>query len=283
MSLFQRRYAHIWADERSFRVGDGVVALISDADGTLVDTVELIRRGQYETSKRYFAGIGVLDEKLPTYEQYTPFLNQSVGSGARHTLEHTIRLLYADEPEIIDRVDFDELYRGLDSIQDEIADGIVKPYPGLDEFLMYLGEHHIKLAIFTSGTKHHVVRNFGIALPGLGHTELFRNTAKSSDEQLEIFVAAMKQWYQIPEVVTVTIEDVHEHKPDPEGILTAMRRLGSNSAETVMLGDQSVDMEAAKAANVAERIGITHGFGSSDALRAGGATQIIDSFQKLEQ
>ncbi len=43
-------------------------AIISDADGTLVDTVHLIRHGQYETAKTYLGLKGV--QLIPSYEAY---------------------------------------------------------------------------------------------------------------------------------------------------------------------------------------------------------------------
>ncbi len=47
-----------------------IQALISDSDGTLLDTVSLIQHGQYETATQYLVEHGIPDEEIPTYETY---------------------------------------------------------------------------------------------------------------------------------------------------------------------------------------------------------------------
>lgn len=42
-----------------------IEAIISDADGTLVNTLHLIRHGQYETAKAYLAQNGVAPPIYP--------------------------------------------------------------------------------------------------------------------------------------------------------------------------------------------------------------------------
>jgi HAD superfamily hydrolase (TIGR01509 family) len=49
----------------------------------------------------------------------------------------------------------------------------------------------------------------------------------------------------------VTGDDVARPKPDPEGVLTAMRRLGVIKEETVFVGDSDADIRAGKSAGVA--------------------------------
>ncbi|HIW71068.1 MAG TPA: HAD family hydrolase [Candidatus Levilactobacillus faecigallinarum] len=49
----------------------------------------------------------------------------------------------------------------------------------------------------------------------------------------------------------IVAEDVANGKPAPDGILLAMQRLGSTSADTVYVGDTIYDQEAAHAAGVA--------------------------------
>ncbi len=50
--------------------------------------------------------------------------------------------------------------------------------------------------------------------------------------------------------VVITGGDVKEHKPHPEGILTALKRLGVRKDRAVMLGDSDKDLLAAKNAGV---------------------------------
>jgi len=260
---------------------DDVVALVSDADGTLVNTTRLIRYGQYETARRYLIEMGVSESEIPTYKEYVPCLDKSIGGGARHTFEHTFALLFARRLDILERVDFGELFNRLDMVQDEIATELVKPYPGLKKLLHYVGDNDIKFAIFTSGSIHHVIRNFGIALPELEMTKLYQYKLKTPKQKLRMFSEAMAKVYGIHHMAVVTIEDVSSHKPNPEGMLLAMKRLHAAPSQTVMLGDQAVDMQAAKRAGVAQRIGTTHGFNDKEALIAGGATDIVGSLGEI--
>lgn len=50
--------------------------------------------------------------------------------------------------------------------------------------------------------------------------------------------------------VTVSGDEMTRPKPDPEGVLTAMRALGADKSETVFIGDSEADMRAGKAAGV---------------------------------
>ena len=50
--------------------------------------------------------------------------------------------------------------------------------------------------------------------------------------------------------VIVGGEDVAAHKPDPEGLLAAMERLGGVTSDVLYVGDSVVDAEAARRAEV---------------------------------
>lgn len=50
--------------------------------------------------------------------------------------------------------------------------------------------------------------------------------------------------------VVITGDDVSRPKPDPEGILLAMRQLGAEPGNTMYVGDSSADIRAARAAGV---------------------------------
>lgn len=249
-----------------------IEAVISDADGTLVDTVRLIRHGQYETAKKYLTQHGIPADEIPTYNIYEGVLNATVGGAARDTLEKTVRQLYAASPHHLDTMDFEELHDMLNPIQDEIAPEYVKPYDQLSEFLHGLGDSGIKLAIFTSGTSHHVVRNFGIALPELGLTDLYRDKTRTDEEKLGIFSDAVAKTYGIPDFTFVTAGDTSRHKPDPESLNLAMQRLNVVANQVAVLGDHKVDIQTAYNAGVEHRIGITHGFDNRQTLEEHGAT-----------
>ncbi len=256
-------------------------AIISDADGTLVNTLHLIKHGQYETTIKFLKSHSVAPQDIPDFDTFGQVLATTVGGSARHTLERTVRQIYNTTPHHLEGMDFDHLHDLLNPIQDELAPEFVKPYEGLSRFLRHLGEQGIKLSIFTSGTPHHVVRNFGVALPELGMAELFKDTTQPDAAKLDKFVAAAMEFYHLPAFTVVTCNDVATHKPNPESLDLALARLGVTPDESLVLGDHTVDMEAGVNAGVAERIGVTHGFSTRDELLASGATDTVDSLDEL--
>jgi len=256
-------------------------AIISDADGTLVDTLHLIRHGQYETSSTYLAQQGIDPSEIPSYEEYEALLNRTVGGSTRDVLEKTVRLLYEGQPHRLDRLDFDALHDLLNPIQDKIAPEFVKAYDGLSNFLSGLGQLGVSLAVFTSGSPHHIVRNFGVALPELGLTTLSQEQGRSDHDKLAQFETAVQNHFSIPGFTVVTCEDVVTHKPDPASLILAMERLGVRPEKTWVLGDHKVDMQAGINAGAAERVGITHGFDDRQTLLNAGATRIVNSLDEL--
>ncbi len=258
-----------------------IEAILSDADGTLVDTVELIRRGQYEASRTYLSKYGLNTSEIPDYDTYTIALNQVVGGSARHTLENTLALIYANKPNLISGVDYDELHSLLNPTQDLLAAETVKPFSKLSETLREIGERGVKLAIFTSGTPHHVVRNFLSALPELGSFELVNGTVEDEQERLEKFKAIFKDHFGLSQFEIITCNDTKTHKPDPEGINLAMDILNVGPDKSLVLGDHKVDMQTGINAGITTRVGVTHGFDDRETLLLAGATDIIVSLPEL--
>jgi phosphoglycolate phosphatase len=80
---------------------------------------------------------------------------------------------------------------------------------------------------------------------------------------------------------TIQTADDAPSKPHPAMILQACAATGISSAQTLMVGDSSYDMQMARAAG-ARAIGVSWGFQPVDALRAAGAEHIIDSFEALD-
>ena len=93
---------------------------------------------------------------------------------------------YDTQPGYLNRINFDDLHTLLNPTQDNLAPTYVKPYSGLRELFRALSELNIKLGIFTSGTAHHIVRNFGIALPELGLSALYDENTFKDKEKLKI-------------------------------------------------------------------------------------------------
>jgi phosphoglycolate phosphatase-like HAD superfamily hydrolase len=270
-----------------FFLSDGYIisgmikAIISDADGTLVNTVFLIRHGQYETAVEYLIDRGIPRHDIPDYETYESFINKSIGGSTRETFEKTIRLLFGDTLEHhLNVIDFDELDRRLAPIQDHIAPLYVHPFHGLTELFTWLGQSNTSLGIFTSGNRRMIIRNFGVSLPVLGYTDLFKADDVPIDERLGAFIARAKAVYGIPKLGVVTCEDVTKTKPDPEGILRLIDKLEVSTDEIVVLGDHAVDVQAAKAADL-RVIGISHGFGTPAELKEAGAVRVVGDLASI--
>lgn len=256
-------------------------AIISDADGTLIDTMHLIRHGQYETVRAYLTEHGLEASRIPDYTTFEAVLHETLGGSAHDTLRRTVQQLYRDDAELLQSVDYDILHHALNPTQDRIAPEFVRPYEGLSEFLAALGSAGIKFAIFTSGTPHHVVRNFGVALPEIGLQDLFRDTTISDRDKLDIFQNHMVEHFHLPAFTVVTCDDVSTHKPDPGSLNLALQRLGVLPQDAAVLGDHKVDIQAGVNADVPLRIGVTHGFGDRQSLIDAGATLILDSLDEL--
>jgi phosphoglycolate phosphatase len=69
-------------------------------------------------------------------------------------------------------------------------------------------------------------------------------------------------------------------KPDPKGARMAMELLGVSPKRTAFVGDTPNDMQAALAAGIPWRFGITWGYGGA-ALLQSGATHIVHSFAEI--
>jgi phosphoglycolate phosphatase-like HAD superfamily hydrolase len=250
-------------------------AVISDIDGTLIDSVELIRRGMYEAVRGYLEDRGVAKADVPGFATFVVHVNGAVGGTARESIEKAVRLLYVGQSHRLDGIDYDEIQTRLDRVQDELAAAYVRPYAGLEAWLETLGDQRVGLALFTSGRAHHVVRNVGLALPKLGLKALFRDDAGDDGSKLDVLRRRMEAVYGLRGLVIVTAEDIERSKPDPNGIVVACERLGVSPRDVLMLGDHAADMQAAAAADVPTRVGVTHGFDDAATLRAAGATVIV--------
>ncbi len=75
-------------------------------------------------------------------------------------------------------------------------------------------------------------------------------------------------------------EDVKTPKPSPEGLLLAIRELHSTRAETLYIGDSTVDAETAQAAGV-DFAGVTHGMTTADELARYPHVKIMPTLEGL--
>lgn len=105
-------------------------------------------------------------------------------------------------------------------------DELVKEFPNVRTVMAKLHENGIKIGIVTSKIRQTTL--MGLKLCGL-----------------DKYVSTI-----------VTVEDVKEAKPHPEGILAALATLGGSPEQALMVGDSHYDIEAAKNAGVLA-VGVT--------------------------
>lgn len=75
-------------------------------------------------------------------------------------------------------------------------------------------------------------------------------------------------------------EDVKTPKPSPEGLLLAIKQLHTTKAETLYIGDSTVDAETAQKAGV-DFAGITHGMTTAEELQQYPHKKIMSSLEEL--
>lgn len=258
-----------------------VKAIISGSDGTLVDSLYMIRRGQYEAAIEYFVDRGNARHALPAYEEYEKLVNKSVGGRTRETMERTVRLLFAKHEKELEQINFDDMERRLGPIQDRIAPLCVHPFFDLAGFLRWLGDQNIGLGVFTSSSRHQLIRNWGNALPALGYSKLFSQVGISEEEKIDALIGRVKATFGLDDFCIVTSDDVKATKPDPEGIDKVLEALGHDKKEVVMVGDLPADIIAGKKAGVLT-IGISHGFCTAEELETAGADKVVGSLAELQ-
>lgn len=127
-------------------------------------------------------------------------------------------------------------------------------YRGITECLERLGNHSKKLALITS--------NWRAAVNDMLRHHSLENTFD----------------------LIITIEDVKAHKPDPEGIEMALKKLGVGKDKAVMLGDSEKDLGAAKNAGIDSILFYPPDhqlFYELDFLKGHEPTHIIDSWDSV--
>lgn len=80
--------------------------------------------------------------------------------------------------------------------------------------------------------------------------------------------------------IVVGGEDVSAAKPSPEGVLFALKHLGSAPQETLYIGDSTVDAETAQNAGV-DFAGVLNGMTTADELRAYPHRMIMENLGEL--
>ncbi|MEA4988036.1 MAG: HAD-IIIA family hydrolase [Anaerovorax sp.] len=110
-----------------------------------------------------------------------------------------------------------EIYR---SYQFNHYQELIELFPGMEKLITELKQEGYKLAVVTSR---------------------LRNSTESGLNKFDL-----TEHFD----VIVTADDTKKHKPDPEPVLIALEKLGSNPQEAIMIGDSMFDVLCAQNAGV---------------------------------
>jgi len=204
-----------------------IEAVIFDADGTLLDTRELMRQAFHHV----LSGYGYPTPEMNELEQH--FTKPIEDQYAFFAPAHDAKTLVAE-------------HRAFQLRRKELM-GI---YEGLHALMQSLHDAGLKIGICTSRS--------ATIIPLLGHADV------------------KKYCHAI-----VHSEMVQNLKPDPEALHKVLEELHVDALHAVMVGDSDVDILAGKAARVHLTVGITHGFGTREALETAGADYIVDHLNDL--
>lgn len=181
--------------------------------------------------------------KLPeiTIEQCRSF----VGSGARRLMEKTLTACGDKKLERIEEAM--TIYREVFS---RFCTYRAKPYDGVEKMLKELKKEGVYLAVLSnkpdSQTQDVVNTFFG--------------------DKIFDFVQGQKEG--IP------------RKPEPDAVISIMKRAGADREECVYVGDSDVDMHTGKNAGV-KTVGVSWGFRPKELLWETGADEVIDHPEEL--
>jgi HAD superfamily hydrolase (TIGR01549 family) len=211
-------------------------AIVFDSDGTLLDTRQLILQG-YKTVLGNHGLAHLADET---------YIIKRLGKPVKETYQQLLAGQHTS-------LKSDELAKEHDVVQDQLTH-LIKAYTGLNEMLNHWKGMGIKLCIFTSGSRHHIERNFKSA---------------GAENPYSIFDAI------------VTSDDNIARKPHPDTILELLRRVEVPSHYAMVVGDHMYDAIGGHQAKVRLTVGILHGFGEAHELLTAGADVLVKDLFSL--
>lgn len=129
---------------------------------------------------------------------------------------------------------------------------LLRGFEGLGELLEELKQSKLKIGLFTSAVRSRTE----VVLSELGIRKFFD--------------------------AIICGDEVANPKPHHEGLERVAKMVGVNSSEVVFVGDAEHDILSGKHAGVIT-IGITHGFGTKEALEAAGADYIVNNLKEVQE
>lgn len=190
------------------------------------------------TEPAILASFRHLFETYRTVDEFTPQLQVEVLGPSLQT----------EIPKLFPNEDANILIPEYIEYQKTQARRLIHPFDGAKELLLYLKAHNVPSGIFT--TRLH----------------------ESLDEILE--EQGMKDMFS----VLIGRDDVEKEKPDPEGILKAMKILGTDTC--VYTGDSAMDVLAGKASG-SFTIGIVTNEGKRSAIVNAGPDAVITHLDEI--
>ncbi len=202
--------------------------VLFDLDGTLVDSIPLIR----STFKRVFEEMNI------------PWGNDDVMSWVGRSLKDTGTHFVGEERE----PEFFKLYQHYYALE---HDSHTRCYPGTVEMLERLKKQGFTLGVVTS-------KSTAVAQRSIDYLKL--------NQYISLLIGA---------------QDVTRHKPQPDPILAALKKLNRQPEQTVYIGDTPFDIMAAKGAKT-KSIGVTWGIADRKTMENHRPDAIIDNWDELD-
>ena len=188
--------------------------------------------------------------------------NQLIIDSFKHTFDH-FQLSFTREeiiefngPPLIETFSKIDVDRAVDMIEKyrehNLAehDNYVTAFPQVVETLEELKKHNLKLGIVTAKMKPTAIK--GLKLTGIHH--YFDSI--------------------------ITLDDVKHSKPHPEPVITAMQELNAEARTTLMVGDNSHDIESGKNAGV-QTAGVAWSFKGRERLLTYKPTYMLEEMRDL--
>lgn len=207
--------------------------VIFDLDGTLLNTIDdLGIATNYALEKAGFA-----PHELSAYPMF-------VGNGVTRLLERSLPLDARSEANIERlRGYFTDYYNSHNTVN-------TRPYPGIEDLLLELSAHGIKLAVASNKYQQAVSQLIGHYFPAINWAE----------------VSGHREGYPV--------------KPDPSIVFNILLQSPTPKADVLYVGDSGVDMETARRACV-ESVGVTWGFRPYKELREYCAGHIVSKPEEI--